>query len=415
MFRASFLLSVLLLTPAAFAQETPAPAAMTLKEVYAHALKNSERIAISQEAVREAEALYLQALGSAFPLLSFRHQQSWEEHSDSEKSQMFRLTKTGLTGYREIAAIRSGSSSVAQRRHEQARAEQLLLADVAAGFYGLLQSVQDVTSTEQLITLAEERLKELQERVRIGRTRETDSLSQEFQITTLRSQLEERIRQRNARRDLLDFLTAADVEEISLSEDQTLDIQPLDHYLGRVETRPDIRALVENVKVARRSIDIARANYLPNVSLTANSYTDRPSSSDTIDWDATLAVELPLWDWGARRGELGAAKAVFKQFDYTLAAARRQAELEVRNAYRDYLSAKTQLDFQEKAVTLARRDHELQVKDDRQGLVTNIEVFESLDRLNTAELALNNAQLQERLTALNLELTAGAKPKDILP
>jgi outer membrane protein TolC len=415
MFRFLIPLSVLLLVPpTVWAQET-APAAMTLKEVYTYALNNSERIAISQQAVRQAEALYWQALGSAFPLLSFRHQQSWEEHSDSERSQMFRLSQSGLTGYREIAAIRSGGSTIAQRRHELDRAQQLLLADLAAAFYGLMQSSQDVTSTEQLITLAEERLKELQERVRVGRTRETDSISQEFQITSLRSQLEERIRQRNARRDLLDFLTGTDVEEISLSDDPSVDIQPLEHYMGRIETRPDIRAIAENVKVAKRSTDLARANFLPDLTMTANSYTDRPAASDTIDWDVNLAVELPLWDWGARRGELNAAKAVAKQFEYTLAAARRQAELEVRNAYRDYLSAKTQLDFQTKAVELARRDHELQAKDDKQGLVTNLEVFESLDRLNTAELTLNNARLQERLSALNLELTSGSKPKEILP
>lgn len=55
------------------------------------------------------------------------------------------------------------------------------------------------------------------------------------------------------------------------------------------------------------------------------------------------------------------------------------AELEIRNAYRNYVSARKQMDFRKKSVDLGRRDYDLQARDDRQGLVTSLEVIESLN------------------------------------
>jgi hypothetical protein len=46
--------------------------------------------------------------------------------------------------------------------------------------------------------------------------------------------------------------------------------------------------------------------------------------------------------------------------------------------------------------------------------VTAIEVLQSLDRLNTANLELANALLQARVSSINLEIAAGAEPEAIL-
>ena len=105
-----------------------------------------------------------------------------------------------------------------------------------------------------------------------------------------------------------------------------------------------------------------------------------------------------LWGWSS--GSVGLAR---------LLLARRDPEL----VDRDYLSATKQVEFQTKALELARRDYEQQVRDDRQGLVTSLEVLESLNRLNTAELALNSANLSQRLAAVNREIAAGATPAEI--
>lgn len=392
----------------------PASSAATLKDFFHQALKNSERIAISEAAVRQAEAFYRQTLGGALPEFLYRRQTLWDDSSDSSRDGMFRITKTDLTGYRELAALSSGRSTVEQRKYERQRAEQLLLQDVASAFYSLLLAEENVSATKTLIELARERLAELEERVRVGRTREADTIGQEVLMASLESQLEESQRQVDARRDLLAFLAGVrDLEQPVAEGAVDMESLSLENYLARAGTRPDIQAARENVNSLKALRKVADADFFPSLNLSANSYTDRSQSHDA-DWDVSLSVDVPLWDWGARKGTVKAATAVLDQAEKNLQLNLRQADLDIRNAYRDYQSTQKQLAIRAKSVELARRDYQMQVRDDRQGLVTSLEVFESLDRLNTAELAFNNARLQERLAAVNLKIAAGAKPDEIL-
>lgn len=392
----------------------PASFAATLKDFFHQALKNSERIAISEAAVRQAEALYRQTLGGSLPEFLYRRQTLLDDSSDSSRDGMFRITKTDLTGCRELAALSSGRSTVEQRKYERQRAEQLLLQDVATAFYSLLLAEENVSATKTLIELARERLAELQERVRVGRTREPDAIGQEVLMASLESQLEESQRQVDARRDLLAFLAGVrDLEQPVAEGAVDMESLSLENYLARAGTRPDIQAARENVNSLKALRKVADADFLPSLNLSANSYTDRSQSHDA-DWDVSLSVDVPLWDWGARKGSATAATAVLDQAEKNLQLNLRQADLEIRNAYRDYQSTQKQLAIRAKSVELARRDYQMQVRDDRQGLVTSLEVFESLDRLNTAELAFNNARLQERLAAVNLKIAGGAKPDEIL-
>src|SRR3990167_1652465 len=68
----------------------------TLKDLFAQALIHSERISLSQETVREAEALYRESLGNTLPFLSYRRAAQKEENSNLTQEGMFRVTKTGL-------------------------------------------------------------------------------------------------------------------------------------------------------------------------------------------------------------------------------------------------------------------------------------------------------------------------------
>ena len=390
----------------------------TLKEAYVSALQNSERITISAEAVREAEAVYRQTLGDALPELTYRRTVTRKDRTGSTPERMFRLSKTDLSGYRELAELRADTAEVRRLVHERLRAEQLLLFDVAGAFYGYLQSAENITATNRLVDLSRERLSELQKRVRVGRTREADAVGQEYQIESLLSQLEESERLLESRGNLLSFLADAPVarpDAIDAGVSRAgRTLPPLASFLARIGARPDVRAASENRESAGALLDAARADRLPQLDATANYYTDRPTSNAGNDWDVALTVDVPVFDWKKRQGAVDEAAAVLKQREQELRAARRLAELEIRNAWRDYVSARKQLDLRKKSVDLARRDYELQARDDRQGLVTSLEVIESLNRLNAAELAQNSARLQERLAAVNLEVAAGSRPEDIL-
>jgi len=415
--------AVLLLLPAMAAAQAEPPV-RTLREAYAAALANSDSVGISERTIEEAEALYRSALGGSFPLLSARHVTDVQDkrvggsqfggNQRAQNEGMLRLSWTGLTGYRELAAVRAGKSEVGRREQERRRAEQLLLVDVAGAYYGLMQSAQNVEATAQLLEFADKRLAELLDRVRVGRAREADALAQEVQSQALRSQLEESRRQVLARGDLLSFLVRAPVTPAALSTGTLTAAPALETYLERVESRPDVAAARDAAKAARSRVAVARAGYFPEASLTANYYGYRPPARANNKWDAAAIVSLPLFAFGANRADTAAAKAGAEREELVLRAARRSADLDARNAHRDFTSAARQLEIQRKAGDLARRDYRLQAADERRGLVTSIEVLQSLDRLNISNLAFNDALVQARLAAISLETAGGASPEEIL-
>ena len=401
-----------LLLAAASAQ---APA--TLKQAYELALRHSESIAASEQSIKEAEALYRRALGGAGPELSFRTAADWEDEQGSRLSPSsqsgLRLAKTDLTGYRELAAVRAAKADENRKGQLRRRAEQLLLGDVAGAFFGLLQARENVDATKRLIELADQRRTELRERVRVGRNREADVVGQDFQAAALRSQLEESTRQAEARTDLLSYLVHGPFGEPTAPAPAPTAARPLEDYLARVETRPDLRAAAEGVREADQLVRSEQAGRLPRVGAQANLYSHRPASLKDNRWDASLTLGLPLWSWGEVTASVDAARARAGRQELELQSLRRLAQLEVRNAYRDLASARRQLELRRQAVELAEKDHDLQDRDEKRGLVPALEGLESLHRLNGARLSYNNALLAVRLASINLDVASGAEGGEV--
>ena len=395
---------------------------LTLTEAYQKALDKSESYAASEQGILQAVAIYQETVRSALPSFSYKYSTIWHDpagiDSSTENPQSegaFQFKKSGLTLYKEWAAIRAGKSFISQRQYEKERIEQLLLFSVSTAYYGILEAEENLTTTRQLIDLAQKRLDYLAERARVGRSRPTDPLGAQFQLTLLGIQEQEALRLAGTQRDLMGFLMGERTNaSLSASARHLQSSQKLEDYIKKTEFRPDIQALRQSVETARGALMITRSKDFPSLDIGVNYYTNRPDFSEAIDWDATLTVQIPLFSWGANRHAIAADKAQVNQREDALSAARRQAELEVRNAYRNLLTARKKFALAESGVSLARQDYDLQSQDEKKGLVTSLELLEAGNRLNQAERTIRDIRLEMRLLALSLELTAGASAKEAL-
>lgn len=394
----------------------------TLQAIYEAALKNIESVAISEESIRQAEALYNETIGTSLPNLSFQHSTLWQEPPPSggnvflqttQSHGGFQLQKLGLTGYREWAAIKAGHKTVEEKQFEEERAEQLLLQNVASAYFNLQQANDNFNSTQKLIDLAKARLKEIEHRINLGRSREAESIEQDYQVATLQAQLEVTSRSIQANMDLLTYLAGVPIENPFVEDvAMPVTIEPLQSYLERRNSRPDVKAGEATVEVAKAAVKVDRADYLPQINMTADYYLYRPQLQTGIDWDAILGVGVPLFTWGATKNEVKAAQSVYNQQVLDLRSTKRQADLEIQNDFKDFISAQTQLGYLQKAVDLARHDYKIQLRDDKLGLVTSLDVIESLNRLNLAEVALTIAKVNLHLSYLNLKIASGETPEE---
>lgn len=397
--------------------ENQPPKVWTLADLYHTTLRNNERLALSAEAQRKAEGILKETIGRALPELSFRHDTLWEEAAGNQRARTTQgaltLRETDLTGYRERAVVQAGKTLTTQRRWETERLKQEFLLLVAGAFYGVLEPEETQASTERLIQLTQNRLIDINQRIQLGRSRPNDALAVEVQLNTLFSQREEQARQAQEGRDLLSFWASVPVTQPLVPPVDSTATLTLEESLARAETRPDIAALHQAVLRAEAAVKVAQSHHLPSLDLAATAYPYRSAPSQDVNWSLGLGVSVPLWSWRAVEGEVWSAQADAASRRLEWSAARRQVAWEVRSAVRDWSSASRQWALAAKKVQAARKDYDLQLQDERRGLSTNLEVLESLDRLNRAELDLTQARLQMRLKKLAWAVAVGAPEEDL--
>jgi NodT family efflux transporter outer membrane factor (OMF) lipoprotein len=153
--------------------------------------------------------------------------------------------------------------------------------------------------------------------------------------------------------------------------------------LGR---RPDIVAQRWRVEAAARQIEVARAQFYPNVSLTAFAGLQSISLSGFLDsgnrtFGIGPAISLPIFDSGRLRGNLAATDAGYdaavEQYNQTLVDALR----EVADQLTSFASLKEQLAQQTEAQATAQEAYDLALLRFREGVGNYLEVLSAETQL----------------------------------
>ncbi|MCR4336874.1 MAG: TolC family protein [Candidatus Omnitrophica bacterium] len=368
--------------------ESPVMSCQTLQSCYQMALKQSEIVAVQRELITEAEGRILQLLGAILPDVSYSY--SYERQDSGGTGSSFRqetpegkftFSQPLFSGFKEFAAIAAGRSQARQREHELNRAKQLLLRDVSDAFYFYLSYQQDIETLESVHKILGDRLEELNKREELGRSRPSELAGIEAKTLRLEAEIELIRSHQEVAGQLLEFLTGAPV--ITLEDDSPLErnLGSLDAYLENVQKRPDVLAFEEAVKQSQKQITIARSGYWPEVSLDANKYTKRVGSSENVEWDATLDVDMPIFQVVETRGAVKQAQAKSEQADLKYEEIKRRAALEIKNAYSQLQAAFRRYDTLSKAVEATQRNYDLQLEDFEFNLVNHLDVLQALEDL----------------------------------
>lgn len=154
--------------------------------------------------------------------------------------------------------------------------------------------------------------------------------------------------------------------------------------------RPDIVAARWRVEAARRGIDAAKAQFYPNVNLTAVFGVMALKGADLLDSTSrfglvTPAISLPIFDGGRLRSNLAGRDA-----DYDLAVAQYNKTLiaafnEVAESLSQLRSLETQQAAQQRSLTSAQQAWELSTQRYQNGVGGYLEVLVLQQALHQAE------------------------------
>ena len=383
-----------LIWPAAigWADEATPSAALTLEECYQLALKRSEEIAIHQELIKETEGRFAQALSAILPRASFALSEKRQDGSGGSSftlkeipERKFVFTQPLFAGFKEFAAMAASRAERRQRRFEKTKAELILMVDVSNAFYFLQQQRKDRQAMETIRETLHGRLQELADREQLGRSRASERASAQAQLRRVEAQIEQAKSDEATAEHLLAFLTGLPfVGGLQDPQEGGPALERVEAYLAKVDRRPDVNATEQAWRVAQKQVAVARATLFPTVDAEANYYTKRVGVTQDIDWDATVTVDVPIFQGGQALGATKEASAKAREAKLRYDETQRAAELDIRDAHTKAGAALGRLAALEQALEAAEDSYRLQVEDYRHSLVNNLEVLQALQALEDA-------------------------------
>jgi outer membrane protein TolC len=416
---------------------------VTLEWAYDRALATDQGIRIAFYEVRKANLLPWSALTRIGPQLSgnagytrreqsskssgFDSGQSISADSLSTSARVDRNTsnRTGngsarlsfeqpLIDFTVFPAYRLGkiSAAVAKLQHQFTVRETLF--GVAAAYYEVLKQQRLVEVNRETLRLANQQLDLAQKRANVGEVTRSDVLRATVTVETARRTLVESENvlalDRNTLGNILNFPTDAPYQIVE-PPDYPGTLPPFPELLSRAYAhREDLRVkqLAIDQDTERRNEIIGE--YGPRVVAQWDggvAHTSGSSSTSNHDWQAAVAVQVPILNGGQREIDLRTAGEQIQQTRLDLERTEKLVEADVKQAWLTVRSLQQTLKALHAQVVAAEQGfHDLEHQY-AAGTATSVDVLSALNDLNNARKDLAVETYGYQVALRNLEQTSG--------
>ena len=361
---------------------------ISLKEAFQKAKQHEQGkalLGIEREKTSQLEAKDSQATAPFLPDLNASYSIQRQDDSvianDDSKTAKLTLTQNVFNGFKDISSKKSARLNAgAQKLREEYRSSTLFM-DVALSYFNLAKAQAEMTTLDETDKLIKMRYREVSDRIRIGRSRATEKMALDAQISLFNAQREK------AKFDLViaeeNFQLWTGVGQGAVLTDADSKIRPplpsFTEVSNSLEKRKDIVALKQETESFAEAVKVARAEIFPSVDLQGNYYLLRPEAQEKVKWDVGVSLTVPLFQGGEHRGKIweAASRRQEKQLAYenTLLLSRN----EIRVSYLQAQSLFAQASEYQSAVESSDKNYKALVKEYSLGLSSNLDVLQALN------------------------------------
>lgn len=428
------LVGVLLLSGTVGAQQK----VYTLDDLYRIALASSERIMISQENVRIAEANKGRAVSALFPRLTgFGNYTKYTESKQASASRIViqpgnasswgaRLDQSIYLNGREITAYQIADENVQRTRYDHRAAQedylmsgQLGVQSVTAAFFEVLRARKGIEITDSNVERLTKYRNAANTRLKVGEVTKTALLRAEGELS---GAVSEQIRAKNiyelARAQLVRLAgIPADFElrEIPPAEPQDLRLEDLQK--GALQARSEMKSLELQKDMAEKNVKFVKGLFWPNLAMSAVYVgADQDPVGPTFNQESTfggLTLTYPFFEGGLRRAEVDQARAQQRQSDFLYADTAKTVRVEVQNAYLELMTQKGILKSLQDQLAFATDNYSAVSRQFDLGLASSLDVLDANNLLVSAQRQLANAEYGYQLAIFRLKRTTGLLLADL--
>jgi outer membrane protein TolC len=325
-----------------------------------------------------------------------------------------------LAPYRRASA----SEAVAQAKAEVAR--RGLAVTVTNKYYGLVASQRKYATAQQSLEQATRTLKISEDLERGGEVAHSDVIKFQLQFNDAQRAFQEaKLAMETARLNLAVLLFRNFEQNFTVVDD--LDsAQPLpalaDVRALAEHQNPDLRAATALLRGANADVTIAKAAFLPSVSLElaygieANAVALRSRVSadpqlgrlPNLGYFLTGTISFPVWDWGATRSKLRQAEIRRGNARVELSFAQRQLLANLYGFYNEAAVARSEVDALRASSDLAAESLHLTTLRYQSGEATVLEVVDAQNTLTQARNGYDDGLLRYRVALAEIQTLTGS-------
>jgi outer membrane protein len=399
----------------------------SLDDLYQLALKNSERVKITEENIRIAEAGKDKAVAGLLPRLSaFGGYIAYTDDKyamtasgptvtqpDGAKSWGVKLDQTLYMNGREFMNLAISRENLQKSRYDLDSVREDYLLSVSFAFY-------DVLKAKKALEIADANLERLRKyrdaaatRLRIGEVTKTVLLRAEGEHS---GALSDQIKAGNA----LALAKAVLARVAGISGDYSLK-EPYQEEVKMASlnelqetaaaNRSELKSLELQKKITEDQVRSAKSGFWPTVTVTAG-YTgqDQSPMPATLVKDSTygsVSLNYPFFEGGLRRAEVNEAKTKQRQAELAYRDILKSVQIDVQNAYLDLATQKGIVKFLQDQLVFARDNFNAVSKQFDYGLAHSIDVIDANNLLLSAQRQLADATYNYHLSILKLKRATG--------
>jgi outer membrane protein TolC len=415
-----------------------APQVLTLQDALTRAQANAPQLTQALTDARVAHEDVLQARSAIRPSVSGRSEYLGTQGNGTLPSGRF-VTNDGVHVYRDwgivhedftAAVTRTGiDRAAATEAAIRARAEiarRGLAVTVTRAYYTLLASQRKYASAQQALDQARRYLTISQNLQRRGEVARADAVRSEIQVTAQeQALLEAQLTMDTARLDLAVLISPDLNVNFSVVDDASPGpaLPALEDVRTLAERQnPDIQAADAALRGAGLDVKLARQAYLPSVTadfaygIEANAFAFHSTVAaapekgklPNLGYFLTASLNVPVWDWGARRSRVRQAESKQEQARADLSATQRTLLRNLQAYYDEAQVARRQLDSLRRASDLS--DESLRLTDLRyqSGEATILEVVDAQTLVIQSKNAYNDGLVRYRVAIAQLQTLTGA-------
>ncbi|HUS85720.1 MAG TPA: TolC family protein [Bacteroidales bacterium] len=286
---------------------------------------------------------------------------------------------------------------------------------VAQYFYGVYQQQQSLIIAEEAYENMKKSYDIINNKVDAGLSAREELFQAELNLATSRSDVENKqVSLENAKDDFKLLIGMSLFDDIVVIPDISVDTIEVDIAFA-IDN-----GLANRMELRQREIDIetsqfdliqtmALNEFKGDVNLSVGIFGDNESftniyESPTDNQQVSLALTIPLWDWGEKKSRIKASEASIESQQINFEEEQNDIIINIRKVFRNLINLKNQIGIAEQNVVNAQLTYELNLEKYENGDLTGMDLAIYQNQLSEKQLSHTNSLISYKLELLNLKI-----------